>query len=84
MAGVAIAQVPQGDDEDKQNKPVPKAQPKGMAVEDETIPDSLLHSRWKIQRTAPVLTADLDTSALDLRMPDNVKQQVEYNDSLNL
>ena len=84
MAGVTIAQVPQGDDENKQNKPAPKAQPKGMAVEDETIPDSLLHSRWKVQRTAPVLTSDLDTSALDLRMPDNVKQQVEYNDSLNL
>ena len=47
-------------------------------------PDSLSHPRWKIQKTAPVLTADLDTSALDLRMPDNVKQQVEYNDSLNL
>jgi hypothetical protein len=47
-------------------------------------PDSLSHPRWKIQKTAPVLTADLDTSALDLRMPDNEKQQVEYNDSLNL
>ena len=47
-------------------------------------PDSLLHPRWKIQKTAPVITADLDTSALDLRMPDNVRQQVEYNDSLNL
>ena len=47
-------------------------------------PDSLSHPRWKIQKTAPVITADLDTSALDLRMPDNVRQQVEYNDSLNL
>ena len=60
-----------------------KAQPKTV-LEDETIPDSLLHPRWKIQKTAPVLTADLDSSALDLRMPDNVKQQVVYNDSLNL
>ena len=66
------------------NKPVPKTQPKGLAVEDESIPDSLLHARWKIQKTAPVLTADLDSSALDLKMPENVRQQVEYNDSLNM
>ena len=41
-------------------------------------------TRWRIQPTAPVVVADLDSSALDLRMPDNVKQKVEYNDSLNL
>ena len=29
-------------------------------------------------------TEDLDSSALDLKMPDNIKQEVEYNDSLNL
>ena len=52
----------------------------GEAVPDDTVPQS----RWKIQKTAPVLTEDLDSSALDLRMPDNVKQQVEYNDSLGL
>ena len=46
--------------------------------------DSLLHPRWKIQKTAPVLVEDLDSSALDLKMPDNIRQTVEYNDSLNL
>ena len=60
-----------------------KAQPK-LVVADETIPDSLLHSRWRIQPTAPVLTEDLDSSALDLRMPENVKQEAVYDDSLNL
>ena len=60
-----------------------KAQPK-LTVEDETIPDSLLHARWKIKRTAPVVTEDLDSSAVDLHMPENIKQQVEYNDSLGL
>ena len=60
-----------------------KAQPK-LEVEDETIPDSLLHPRWKIQRTAPVLTADLDTTALDLRLPDNIRQDAVYDDSLNM
>ena len=85
---VAFAAIPQQDDDDKDKKNAPKvqpkAQPKALTVEDESIPDSLVHSRWKIQKTAPVLTADLDSSALDLRMPENVKQQVEYNDSLNL
>ena len=42
-----------------------KAQPK-LEVEDETIPDSLLHARWKIQRTAPVVTEDLVSSVIDL------------------
>ncbi len=46
-----------------------KSQPK-LQVEDETIPDSLLHPRWKIKRTAPVITEDLDSSALDLPMPE--------------
>ena len=74
----AVAQ----DDKTQEKRSVPKAQPKALTVEDETIPDSLLHPRWKIQKTAPVLTADLDSSALDLRMPDNVKLQPVYDDSL--
>ena len=65
-------------------RPAPKAQPKLMDVDDEPIPDSLLNARWKIQKTAPVLTEDLDSSALDLRMPDNIKQEAVYDDSLNL
>ena len=60
-----------------------KAQPK-LEVEDETIPDSLLHARWRIQKTAPVVVADLDSTKLDLHMPENIKQQVEYVDSLNM
>ena len=58
-----------------------KAQPT-LQVEDDTIPDSLLHARWKIQKTAPIEVADLDSSALDLRLPENIKQEVEYDDSL--
>ncbi len=70
-------------DDKEQKKPVPKAQPK-LTVEDETIPDSLLHSRWRIQRTTPIITRDLDSTALDLRMPQNIKQQAVYDDSLGL
>jgi len=81
---MAFAAMPQQDDDDKEKKAQPKAQPKALAVEDESIPDSLVHSRWRIQKTTPQIIADLDSSALDLRMPDNVKQEVIYNDSLNL
>ena len=81
----AFAQVPRPDDDDKQpKKAAPKAQPKSVTVEDETIPDSLLHPRWRIQKTAPVLTEEADTSALDLRMPENIKLEAVYDDSLNL
>jgi len=62
---------------------VVKAQPT-LAIEDETIPDSLLHPRWKIKKTVPVEVSDLDTSAVDLRMPDNIKQEAEYDDSTNV
>ena len=71
---VAIA-APQ--DNKTQKKPAPKAQPVS-AVDDEDIPDSLLHPRWKIQKIAPLLVEDLDSSALDLKMPDNIRQTVEY------
>lgn len=41
-------------------------------------------ARWKVQKTAPVEVADLDSSALDLRLPENIKQEVVYNDSINM
>ena len=56
----------------------------GEKMDDETIADSLLHARWRIQPTAPLLYHDLDSSALDLRMPENIRQEAVYNDSLNL
>ena len=80
----AIAAVPGPDDDNKQQKATPKAQPKLVAVEDETVPDSLVHSRWRIKRTAPVLTEDLDSSALDLHTPDNIRQEAVYDDSLGV
>ena len=77
----ALAMPPQ--DDKTQRKAVPTAQPV-LQVEEDSIPDSLLHARWKIQKTAPLLVADLDSSALDLRFPENIRQQVEYDDSLNV
>ena len=58
-----------------------KAQPE--LEDDDVIPDSLLHPRWKIQRTTPITQEDLNQNATDLRRPDNLKQDVVYNDTLN-
>ena len=41
-------------------------------------------ARWRIQKTAPMEVADLDSSALDLKRPDNIRQTVEYDDSANV
>ena len=49
-------------------------------VADTVVPQA----RWKVQKTAPVEVADLDSSALDLRFPENIKQEVVYNDSINM
>ena len=59
-----------------------KAQP--IIDNEDSIPDSLLNARWKIQRTLPITVDDLDQNAADLKRPDNLKQDVEYNDSLDL
>ena len=54
-----------------------------IVVEDEDIPDSLLNPRWKIQRTTPITEDDLRRGSADLNMPDNLKQEVVYNDTLD-
>ena len=46
--------------------------------------DSMARARWRIQPTVPVTVADLDSSTLDLKMPRNIRQSVEYDDSLNV
>ncbi len=54
-----------------------------VLVEEDTIPDSLLHPRWQIQRTQPWSLSDLYQSSLDLKRPEALQYQVEYNDTLN-
>jgi len=71
-----------GDDVPKRKAGV-KAQPKALVTESDSIPDSLLHPRWKIQRTSPLDMGDLKHHSADLKYPDNLKQEVVYNDSLN-
>ena len=55
-----------------------------VELENEDIPDSLLHPRWKVQRTTPITYNDLQQGSYDLARPENLKQSVEYNDSLNM
>ncbi len=52
-----------------------------VAVTAQERRDTIPTARWRIQPTVPVEVADLDSSALDLKMPENVKQVVEYDDS---
>ena len=68
-------------DKGKSSRISVSAQP--FKVEDDTIPDSLLNTRWKIQLTQPYSLSDLYQSPLDLQRPDNMKYEVAYNDTLN-
>ena len=61
--------------------------PQGRVVQSAVVDGdtvATVQPRWKIQKTAPIEVADLDSSALDLHHPENIKQQVEYNDSLDV
>ena len=77
--GYAIA-LPQLQD-DKKKTHTSTAQP--VQLDEDTIPDSLLHTRWQIQRTQPYSLSDLYQSPLDQKRPDNLQYQVVYNDTLD-
>ena len=74
----ADAQKKQGDkknSDDKQNdNGRKKTEMLSVILDQDSIPDSLLHPRWKIQRTVPITQDDLDRNAADLNLPDNIKQ----------
>lgn len=69
--------------QDKNNSSKISVSAQPFKVEDDTIPDSLLNTRWKIQLTQPYSLSDLYQSPLDLQRPDNMKYEVVYNDTLN-
>ena len=54
-----------------------------LETDDDSIPDSLLNPRWKIQRTTSITYDDLNQSALDLKRPNALKYEVTYNDTIN-
>ena len=59
------------------------AQAQPLLSNDDTIPDSLLNPRWKIQRTTPITYDDLEQNAMDLQRPEGLKYEVVYNDSID-
>lgn len=67
--------------DDKKKTHTSTAQP--VQLDEDTIPDSLLHTRWQIQRTQPYSLSDLYQSPLDLKRPDNLQYQVIYNDTID-
>lgn len=77
--GYAIA-LPQLQDDKKKTR-TSTAQP--VLLDEDTIPDSLLHTHWQIQRTQPYSLSDLYQSPLDLKRPDNLQYQVVYNDTID-
>ena len=54
-----------------------------VKIDEEIIPDSLLHPRWQVQRTTPITFDDLKQGSTDLARPENMRQTVEYNDTLD-
>ena len=70
-------------DDKTNNKPKIEVKSQAVSADDEEIPDSLLHPRWQIQRTTPITYDDLDQNPADLKRPDNLKQDVVYNDTID-
>ena len=70
-------------DDKTKNKPKIEVKSQAVSADDEEIPDSLLHPRWQIQRTTPITYDDLDQNPADLKRPDNLKQDVVYNDTID-
>ena len=69
------------DDKNKKNNTEIKAQP--VLENDDDIPDSLIDTRWKIQRTQPITDDDLTQGSADLQRPENMQIKVEYNDTID-
>ena len=74
---------PQNSQQNRSRRDTAKITAQPIFADDEEIPDSLLHPRWKIQRTQPITEEDLQRGSADFSMPDNIEQKVEYNDTLD-
>ena len=70
-----------GKPDDKKKNADITAQPE--LDDEEFIPDSLLNPRWRIQRTQPITDDDLTQGSADLERPENMRQTVEYNDTID-
>lgn len=52
-----------------------------VVLEEDTIPDSLLHPRWQVEKTVPQTLEDKKKRTADLTAPDNFDTSVVYNDT---
>lgn len=77
------AQLAQQANEKKQKDNDKKTAAPELIIDTDSIPDSLLHPRWRIQRTTPITVDDIEHSAIDLQRPENIKYTVEYNDTID-
>ena len=71
-----------GRQDNKKNAKTNGANLNDLIIDDDSIPDSLLNPRWKIQRTTPITYGDLDQGVLDLQRPEGLRYEVVYKDSL--
>ena len=77
-------QTPDDKNKNKQTKDDKKPVIQELVIDDEdSIPDSLLNPRWDVQRITPITFDDLSRNPADLNLPDNLKQDVVYNDTLD-
>lgn len=54
----------------------------GVTYNNNAEPDTAtIVSRWPIQRIEPITESDLSRGVTDLQLPENIKQEVEYDDS---
>ncbi|MCF0208418.1 MAG: cell surface protein SprA, partial [Bacteroidaceae bacterium] len=54
-----------------------------LIIDEEEIPDSLLHPRWPVQPTTATTYEDMEKRTADLLTPELLQQKAEYNDTLN-
>lgn len=66
---------PKDANEKKEKEEKKKVVMNELILEDETIPDSLLNPRWKVQKTSPLDNSDLKKGTADLAFPENIKQE---------
>ena len=77
-------QTPDDKDKNKQANDDKKPVIQDLVIDNEdSIPDSLLNPRWDVQRITPITFDDLSRNPADLNLPDNLKQDVVYNDTLD-
>ena len=64
-----------------QDENTPGGQP--VIAGEDSIPDSLLHPRWPVQKTVASSYEDMDSVSADLETPPNIRAKAEYNDTID-